>query len=180
MAGPPKTTSRKENVRVQIGSALERMTEGKSFTEAVHRMAELFERALAENWGPIQPHMAVLKPAQPEHRAQLAAGIAQARGVLEAQRTTRGYEPDPELTELLRDEAAHAAASQRQFLIGHDEHTQRIVTQEELMALAAEQFPAGLVPVGIDEEADELPREVEPTLTSVTETVADEDYSYLV
>ena len=78
------------------------------------------------------------------------------------------------------DEAAHAAAPQRQFLIGHDEHTQRIVTQDELMALAAEQFPAGLVPVGIDEEADELPREVEPTLTSVTETVADEDYSYLV
>lgn len=108
MAAPIKTTSRAHSVRITAGSALERLTEGKPFTEAVHRMAELFEQALNENWGP-----------------------PSAGSLVE-------YAVDP-------------GAEQAFTITDQDGLTRRQVGVSEVLELAAEQYPSGLVPVGLDE-----------------------------
>lgn len=125
MAAPRKTTSRLHSVRIAQGSALERLTEGKPFTEAVHRMAELFEKAINENWGP--PPKPV--PVVDDKPARIAAGIEQVRKVL----------------------AEREAAEQAFVITDQDGLTKREVALPEVLQLAAEQYPAGLVPVGLDE-----------------------------
>jgi hypothetical protein len=135
MPGPAKTTSANKSVRVTEGSALERLTQGKPFTETVHKMAELFEKALAENWGP-----------QPVH-----VGI------------DWGGDPDRTVEVFVDDEGEVLQAQElggRRFVIGHNERDQQVVDEAQVLELARDQYPVGLVPIGIDDEAEELPREM--------------------
>jgi hypothetical protein len=137
MPGPAKTTGANKSIRVAEGSALERLTQDKPFTETVHRMAELFEKALAENWGP-----------QPVH-----VGI------------DWGGDPDKTVGVFVDEEGKVLHAQEvdgRRFVIGHDERTQEVVDEAQVLALARDLYPVGLVPIGVDDdEADELPVEVE-------------------
>lgn len=181
MAGPAKTTVVNKSIRVAEGSALARLTEGLPFTETVHKMAELFETALAENWGP---------PPVIDRRDFYA------------------YEGDVErvdarlqrMAQELPAEGARLRAEieqQQQFVIGHDDRTTQVVSRDELLRIAAEQAPSGLVPVGLDEAEDDDQTTVggltinpddpvygrfvqEPALTGSMELDDDEDLSYLV
>jgi len=154
MAGPAKTTGAVKHVRVQLGSALERMTDGKPFTEAVHRMAELFEKALEENWGP-QP--------QPEIITQVGSTLVE------------DY-VWPKLGEETGGQGFYHDDLQTRIQIGHDERSAQVVTEAELLVMAREQFPSGLVPVGLD-EGDGEPAE---TSTEPMEPADPDDLSYLV
>lgn len=182
MPGPAKRTGAEKSIRVAVGSALERLTQDKPFTETVHKMAELFETALAENWGP-----------PPTYSGKIEIGPRlNSRGQIEVGKHYMGVAIE-EVDELPSE------TETRRFVIGHDEHTQEVVTEDELLKIASDQFPAGLVPVGLDDDADELPREVDTgevfdrhddagygrtdgqaVSTSPMEPEDDEDLSYLV
>lgn len=127
----PKNPGRAVSIRVAQGSALERMTSDRPFTAAVHQMAELLEKVFAENWGPPPKPAPYFAPSEEQRRARLEAGVAQVKALLA---------PEPE----------------RVFqLVEPDGRTTRTVSQSEVLKLAAEQAPSGLVPVGLDEGDDE-------------------------
>lgn len=168
--GPAKRTGAEKSIRVATGSALERLTEGKPFTDTVHKMAALFETALAENWGP-QPVYVGIDYGAPGGDVSVWIDD-QGRELHEV--GGKLVDPDPRRMAYGGGRALGKSEAVRQFLIGHDERTSQVVTEAELLALAAEQAPAGLVPIGLDEEADELPREVASEVLQDNITLADE------
>ena len=143
----PKNPGRAVSIRIAPGSALERLTAGQPFTATVHRMAELFEKALDENWGP--PPKPVI-PVEVDRATRLAPGIEQALEALRA-----NAQAVREMTGLT-DEQRGLPEPERVFqLVEPDGKTTRTVSQSEVLKLAAEQAPSGLVPVGLDEGDDE-------------------------
>ena len=132
-------------VTVEDDTALARMTEGKAFSEAVHAMAELLERVFAENWAPPQ------RPApfiEPDRAARLAPGIEQARAALRANAERKSF-----------------------HIVEQDGITVREVGEAEMLQLARDQYPAGLVPVGVDLGDDDQERDA-----TSSDLTSDEDF----
>lgn len=147
-----------KSLRVTPGSALERLTEGKPFTETVHKMAELFEKALDENWGP--PPMTATIYVSNDGRVMEQRGSGPLMEISHEQ-VGSGYDPGAVGYELQgrdsrpskvdvqwRDGTVEEAA-----LVIRGDAQDRVVTREEALRIAAEQAPAGLVPVW--DEGDE-------------------------
>lgn len=184
MPGPAKVTGAKLNARVAVGSALERILAGRPVTETLHVMAELIEAAPS---GVMASLPAVTMP-RPTSRDR-------------GWSTPGSYEREPEPVHVGVDPGAPGGdrgavgvqeadgrfrlatpkEEQEFFEIGHDPRSRETVSRAQVLALAREQYPAGLVPV-ID-EGDEF--DVEPVVhnQSVTgdepEVQDDDDLEYL-
>lgn len=138
----PKNPGRAVSIRVAQGSALERMTSDRPFTAAVHQMAELLEKVFAEGWGP--PAVPHTPPAKPANYRYEDVGTGYDPGAVGHELMGRRSAPEPE----------------RVFqLVEPDGRSTRTVSQSEVLRLAAEQYPAGLVPVGLD-EGDDAPADL--------------------
>lgn len=143
MAKPRKVTEIVMSIRVAQKSPLERLlvqkaAQGVSRTVAVHQMAELLERALNEDWGPPPQPAPYMGPTPEQKRERLAAQIEAVRPLLAVQQ------------------------EERVFQVSDDGLTHREVSESEALALAREQYPAGLVPVVDEGDDDErTPGEVE-------------------
>lgn len=166
MAKPRKVTEIVMSIRVAQKSPLERLlvqkaAQGVSRTVAVHQMAELLERALNEDWGP--------PPGRKDHREDFAhdAGIEPFKdmkldgnvwvpeGMKFQPAVDWTFDPGAEPVSV-----AQAVAS-RTFQVSDDGLTHREVSESEALALAREQYPAGLVPVVDDGDDERAPDEVE-------------------
>lgn len=132
---PRGNPAAKHNIRVAPGSALERLVEGKSFTEAVHRMAEVFEQALAEDWGPRRIEMIA---AEPNSLLEELPWVER-----EAQPVT--------LTE-----------AAQLYEITETDGKKRWVSEQELLAIMGDQMPSALQPVAVvqDEQVQQVDEEV--------------------
>lgn len=172
MAKPRKVTEIVMSVRVAQNSPLERLLvqkaeQGVSRTVAVHQMAELLERAINEDWGPRY------KPQPGPESLVQAYQIGDDRLVTEDGRQyvrdengVYQEECEPEIGESAKrimqglEEVVQIAegklAPARVFAVSEDGLTTREVGEQEALALASQQYPAGLVPVGID-DGDDLP-----------------------
>lgn len=170
MAGPPKSTVMRVNARVAAGSALERLLQGRPMTETLHKMAELIEMAPQAVRDEL-PVVVGVDIASGED--QTVISHAEEGRVLETAASPPGTtDSQPYVDELQR-------RVQRRFTIGHDQHTMREVTEDEVLALAREQYPAGLVPVGIDEGDPEPEPEAYDTLAEAADAGEDDDLGYL-
>lgn len=163
---PPKITGDKINCRVKLGSALERLLQGRDVTETLHVMAELIERApqAVRDELPVkgEGHFAPLAKAAMEGGPRDAVRAAAIQGS-PAELVAATQEPE-NLDEMV--------------LIGHG-RDQRYVTLREAMAMAAEQAPGGLVVAGIDHGDEDLSPTSE-TDVPLSPVVQDDDMSHLI
>lgn len=147
----PKTVGRHASVKIAEGSALDRLTRGKSFTQVVHEIAEAYEQL------------------HDGYRDQLAVQARVNEQVVQ--------EPNPLLDELPFVESNGQRVvyvnraplpeprSQRRFkMLDTDGVTVLDVDEAEMLRLAAEQYPSGLVPI-LDEymlaDENEVLREID-------------------
>ena len=159
----PKNPGRAVSIRVAQGSALERMTSDRPFTAAVHQMAELLEKVFAEGWGPpCDPFEAIQAMAKKgstwdgdyERLYNQLIGMTLAPVVAGVRGTETGR------TDGRQPNQSNPPAPERVFqLVEPDGRSTRTVSQSEVLRLAAEQYPAGLVPVGLD-EGDDAPADL--------------------
>jgi hypothetical protein len=135
MANPTKkTTSRQVSIKITAGSALERLTEGRSFTKTVHEVFEMYARAMGGQ--PVE----VVEPPAPQEPFQGAPewdGSTNVDILVSDQGKVSASAPLSN---------AHGEAK-RYHVLDIDGVTVLDLSEAEMLKLAAEQYPSGLVPI---------------------------------
>lgn len=138
MANPRKPAGRPVSMRIKPGSALERLTEGKSFTDEVHAIAERYE-ALTQMRAPVPRSIAESDAAEDEI-TEIVAQARDAAGVRDMMRELR-EEPAPP-RELPRPKNV------QMYRIPTEDGLSFVdVDEEEALRIMRGQVPAGLEPV---------------------------------
>lgn len=148
----PKTTGRHASVKIAEGSALDRLTRGKSFTQVVHEIAEAYEQYDLSLTCPGGRSAMFDDPNVTLHTDAPRGGEAPPISF-----GGHGGTREPE--------AVKPAAPQRRFkMLDTDGVTVLDVDEAEMLRLAAEQYPSGLVPI-LDEymlaDENEVLREID-------------------
>jgi hypothetical protein len=147
-----KTTGRHASVKIAEGSALDRLTRDKSFTVVVHEIAEAYEaQVLAKD--------AALRALKHAPQGNYVAAVTGGDQPIETPISFGGHGGTRE------PEAVKPAAPQRRFkMLDTDGVTVLDVDEAEMLRLAAEQYPSGLVPI-LDEymlaDENEVLREID-------------------
>lgn len=135
----PKNPGRPVSLRVKPGSALERLTTGRSFTDAVHALAERYEAITSTSMGH-QMHARAMDAQQPVVEST-------AREVMPPDERTADIpfaegEPSVVLRELPK-----AKVEQMYRIPSEDGLSYVEVNEEEALRIMKAQTPAGLEPV---------------------------------
>jgi hypothetical protein len=137
MANPTKkTTSRQVSIKITAGSALERLTEGRSFTKTVHEVFEMYARAMGEGQADPGPAAA---PQEEFRSAPEWDGSTDVDILVTDQGKVLASAPLPVV--------ATMPGGKRYQVLDIDGVTVLDLSEEEMLKLAAEQYPSGLVPI---------------------------------
>lgn len=120
-----------KSLRIRPGSALERMTTGRDWTEAVHRMAEVLEIAMQEEAEANAPKLPGLPPLR-EHAMEAEAQMPMRDKIAEAE-NLRAYQ-----MELIASEGYESPRLRELAML---------LTADQLRMLAGSQTPGELQPV---------------------------------